>query len=109
MRQTNWTLESIVKELNSSIPRPPRCFLINEIGGIFEDKEGKAAEAESFLRELLNSVNPEDRIISYSYLSTNTVSAETLSALKEFKDNQQNQQIIKKAEIIIRHSRSRLN
>lgn len=110
MRRTNLTFEDLMEEFNNSMPYFRKCFLINEIGGIFEDKEEKALEAESFLRELLSSDNAQYRFLAYCYLSAvDNKSVETPSALKEFENNPQNTETIAMAQAAIKSRKATNN
>lgn len=103
MRQTGLTFEDLLKEFDNPASRFPKCLLINEIGEIFENKKEQAAEAESFLRQLLaNSDEDSHKFLAFCYLSNNSANEATAVSLKTFADNPQNAEIVARARATIK-------
>ena len=99
-RQTSLTLEELEKELEIPQSGYPRCLVVNEIGVIFLESEGK--EGEETLIKLLKSNNPSDRFVAFCYLSsTPQLREKHASRLEAFKKDVTNKEMVPRAEKMI--------
>jgi hypothetical protein len=87
-RQTDLSLKDICMFLKNRSPAYPRCLLANELGAMAQDD--KQAEAE--LQNLLSDENSENvRCAAYGSLSIiRSPDPETMEALKRFRKNSDN-------------------
>jgi len=101
-RQTSLSLEELLNQLRQPMQSLPRCFLINEVGEIYNSDDESSFEAEAILRELLESGDNQDEIYAFCWLSIKTnPSQETSSLVEKFKQNPENEEMLEMAQVVI--------
>ena len=97
LKQTDLTLEELLTAYDNPESGYENGFLINEIA-IFLDAGGEEAEkAEAFLRDLLDSNNPDDKHFAFFILlDLETKDEETFKKLEKAKKDPGNQEFLKK-------------
>lgn len=101
-RQTSFSLEELLNLLRQPMQSLPRCFLINEVGDIYNSDDQLSFEAEAILRELLESDDNQDKIYAFCWLFIKpNPSQETSSLVEKFKQNPENQEMLEAAQVVI--------
>lgn len=91
----------MIAKLNNPESPHPKCFIINEIGGIcFGNDKELRKRAEEFLRDLLENKDYEDeRDIVFCWLSViENPDSQTIALIKKFKKDPVNQEVIEDAQ-----------
>ena len=106
MRQTNLSLDGLSAELEDRTSSYRRCLIINEIGVVCRSNNEEAGGAEEILKDLLGSEDSFDKVIALSWLSVlKNISRQTLSRIRDFRDDKDNEEIIGHADKCIENYR----
>ena len=101
MRQTNLSLNEILKQLSEEEPRfYPACLLLNEIGTMCIEEKNE--EAEKSLLSFLDSPEPGFRAISFCFLfADEEMLAKHHLVLAEFRTKPENQTLNEDIDIML--------
>lgn len=97
LKQTDLTLEELLAAYDNPESGYESGFLINEIASFLDGGGEEAEKAEAFLRDLLDSNNPEDKHFAFFILSDReTMDEETFKKWEKAKKDPGNQEFLRK-------------
>ena len=97
LKQTDLTLEELLTAYGNPESGYESGFLINEIANFLDQGGEEAEKAEAFLRDLLDSNNPDDKHFAFFILlDLETIDEETFKKLEKAKKDPDNQEFLKK-------------
>lgn len=99
MRYTKLSFDDLVKEFKDpDLGQHWKFFHLGEIGNILLEGGEEAKQAEDFFRDLLDSNNPDDKLVAFRHLvDLDYMKEETYKKLTEFKNDPSNEEIYIKA------------
>lgn len=113
MREAGFDPEELLEELHKNThTRNEKCQILSQIEAFFIEEVGELARklAEIFWRRVLDARLPEERFIAFCHLSIiRDPEEETRLKLKEFKEREENREIVEKAQKLIQGFLSKLN
>ena len=100
-RQTNFSMERLIEELNHPTGATCSGLIVNELGIIrlTTASQVEKAETEKALRIFMNTCSGVDRFVAFSFLATlDDPEEETSASLAKFRANNENEGMLAFAE-----------
>ena len=96
MRCTKLSCSELIEQFNNSeLGQHWKFFHLYEMGNILSEGGEKAKQAEAFFRDLLDSDNPDEKLVALRHLAAlEYMDGETYEKLERFKKKPSNREIL---------------